>query len=72
MDFTGVTSGKDSACQCRRHKRLRFDPWIKKIIWSRKWPPTPVYLPGKFHGQNILGGYSLWDCKESDMTQHKQ
>ena len=30
-------SGKESACQCRRHKRLRFDPWVRKIPCSRKW-----------------------------------
>ena len=28
----------------------RFDPWVMKILWSRKWHPTPVLLPGKFHG----------------------
>ena len=37
-------SGKEFACQCRRH---RFDPWVRKIPWRRKWQPTPVFLPGK-------------------------
>ena len=37
--------------------------------WSRKWQPTPVFLPGKFHGQRRLAGYSLWGHKESDMTE---
>ena len=32
-------NGKKSACQCRRCKRCRFDPWVKKIPWSRKWHP---------------------------------
>ena len=41
------TSGKESACQCRRLKRWGFDPWVKKIPWSRKWQPTLVFLPGK-------------------------
>ena len=36
-------SGKESACQCRRHG---FDPWVGKILWRRKWQPTPVFLPG--------------------------
>ena len=36
--------------------------------WRRKWQPTPVYLPGQFHGQRSLAGYSPWDCKELDMT----
>ena len=46
--------------QCRRH---RFNPWIKKIPWRRKWKPTPVFLPGKSHGQKSLVGYSPWGCK---------
>ena len=62
-------SGKESACQCRRHKRLGFDPWIGKIPWGRKWQPTLVFLPGKFHEQRSLVDYSPWCCKESDMTE---
>ena len=53
-------SAKDSPCQRRRHKRCGFDPWVRKIPWSRKWQPTPVFLPGKFHGQRSLVGYSPW------------
>ena len=44
-------SGKECACQCRRHKRCGFNPWVGKIPWSRKWQPIPVFLPGKFYGQ---------------------
>ena len=62
----GDASGKESACQRRRHKRCGFDPWIKQIPWRRKWQPTPVFLAGESHGQRILVGYS---CKESDMTE---
>ena len=61
--------GKESACQCRRHKRCKFNPWIGKIPWRKKWQPTPVFLPGQFHGQRSLVGYSLWGCKELDMTE---
>ena len=50
IGFPGGASGKESAYQCRRHKRLEFDPWVWKIPWSRKWQPAPVFLPGKFHG----------------------
>ena len=57
-------SGKEGACQCRRCKRLRFNPWV------RKWQPTPVFLLGKFHGQRNLEDYSPWGCKESDTTEH--
>ena len=57
-------SGKESTCQCRRHKRHGFSPWFRKIPWSRKWQSTPVFLHGKFHGQRSLVGYSPWDHKE--------
>ena len=45
--FPGGTSGKEPACQCRRHKRHGFDPWVGKIPWA--WQPTPVFLPGELH-----------------------
>ena len=51
-------SGKESACQCRRCKRLGFNPWVEEIPWRRKWRPTPVFLSGDFHGQRSLAGYS--------------
>ena len=41
--------------QCRRP---RFNPRVGKIPWRRKWQPAPVFLPGKFHGQRSLAGYS--------------
>ena len=46
---------EESACQCRRH---RFNPWIRRIPWRRKWQPPPVFLPGKSHGQRSLVVYS--------------
>ena len=49
--------------------RPRFDPWVRKISWRREWLPTPGFLPGEFHRQRSLVGYSPWDCKESDMTE---
>ena len=62
-------SGKESACQCRRHKRHKFGPWVGSIPWSRKWQPTPVFLPGKFHGPRNLVGCSPWGHKELDTTE---
>ena len=47
---------KEHTWQCRRCKRLGFDPWVGKIPWRRKWPPTPVFLPGESHGQRSLAG----------------
>ena len=41
-------------------KRQGFNPWVWKIPWSRKWQPTPVFLPGESHGQRSLAGYSPW------------
>ena len=49
-------------------QRPRFDPWVGKIPWRRKWQLTPVFLPGEFHGQKGLAGYSPWGRKESDTT----
>ena len=44
--------------QCRRPGG--FDSWVGKSPWRRKWQPTPVFLPGKSHGQRSLAGYSPW------------
>ena len=43
-------------------RRPGFSPWVGKIPWRRKWQPTPVLLPGKFHGLRSLVGYSPWGC----------
>ena len=39
------------------------------LFWRREWQSNPVFLPGEFHGQRILAGYSPWGCKESDTTE---
>ena len=57
---------KESACQCRTPG---FESWVRKIPWRRKWQPTPVLLPGKFHGLRSLEGYSPWGHKELDTTE---
>ena len=51
--------------QCRGHG---FDPWVGKIPWRRKQQPTPLFLPGKSHGQRSLVGYSAEGHKELDTT----
>ena len=58
--------GQSLCLQCRRPGS---DPWVRKIPWRRKWQPTLVLLPGKFHGQRSLVGYNLWGRKELDMTE---
>ena len=48
---------------------VRFNPWVRKIPWRRPWQPTPVFLPGEFHGQRSPMSYSPWGHKELDMTE---
>ena len=48
-------------------RRLRFNPWVWKIPWNRKWQPTPVFLTGKSHGQRSLVG--AWGHKKSDTVK---
>ena len=56
-ELPGGSGGKGVCWQCRRPG---FNPWVGKISWRRKWQPTPVLLPGKFHGWRSLVGYSPW------------
>ena len=51
-----ISRGQEPACQCRRCKRLKFDPWVGKIPWRMKWQLTLVFSPGEFHGQRSLAG----------------
>ena len=60
---------KESSWQCWRCRRRGFDPWVGKIPWRRKWQLTPVFLPGKSHGERSLVGCSSWGCKKSDKTE---
>ena len=60
-------SGKEFTCQCKRCRSLRFNPWVGKIPWRKKWQPTPVFLPGESHGQR-----SLVDCIPSDRQELTQ
>ena len=57
MGFSGSSDGKESG----------FDPWVGKIPWRKKWLLTPLFLPGEFHRQRSLVGYSSWGCKECHM-----
>ena len=49
------------------------EAWVRSLggedCWRRKWQPTPVSLPGEFHGQRSLEGSSPWGRKESDTTE---
>ena len=64
-EYTCGASGKESACQCRRHG---FNPWVGKMPWNRKWQPT-LNSCGKLHGQRSPVGYSPWGCRELDRME---
>ena len=53
-------------CQC---KRCRFEPWVRKDPWRKKWQPTPVFLLGKSNAQRSLVGFSPRGHKDLDMTE---
>ena len=57
-DLPSGTSDKEPFCQCRRRKRHRFNPWVRKLPWRRASQLRPVFLPGESHGQRSLAGYS--------------
>ena len=66
MGFPGYLDDKESALNAGD---LSSIPGLGRFHWRRKWRPTPVFLPGKSHGQRSLVAYSPWSCKELDMTQ---
>ena len=50
-------------------QRPGFNPWMVKNSWRKEWLPTPIFLPGEFHGQRSLAGYSPCGYKESGMSE---
>ena len=64
--FPGGSNGKESV---HNVGDLRLIPGVHKSPWRREWQPTPVFLPGRSHGQRSLVGHSSWGHKESDMTE---
>ena len=50
-------------------RRPGFNPWVQKIPWRRECLPSPIILPGEFHGQRSLTGYSPWDRRELEITE---
>ena len=53
---------------CLQCRRPRFNPWVRKIPQGSRWLPTPVFLPGEFHGHRNLAGYSSWGHGHNWMT----
>ena len=62
-------SDKEAACQIVDLGLI--DPWVGKIPWGRKREVTPVFLPGKSHGQRSLVDYRPWGHK-SQTKKKKQ
>ena len=60
------SDGKEFACNAGD---LGLIPGLGRIPWRMEWQPTPVFLPGEFHEQRSLAGYSSWGCRDSDMTE---
>ena len=58
--FPGGLVGKESACNVGD---------LGLVPWRRAWLPTPIFLPGEFHGQRSLAGYSPWGHRELDITE---
>ena len=70
IGFPDGSEGEESACNAGDTGDAGSIPGSGKISWSKEWQPTPVFLPGKFHGQRSLVGCSPKGCKESDTTGH--
>ena len=68
--LTDIKRGQWESCVCT-YLTLPNSIYLvfPSISWRRQWHPTPVLLPGKFHGWRSLGGCSPWGRKESDTTE---
>ena len=59
--------------QALKNPLARQETWVRslgqEVLQRREWQPTPVFLPGEFHGQRSLVGYSPWGHKEWDTTE---
>jgi len=70
LAFKGLSRwlcSKECACSEREGG---FDPWVRKISWTRAWQPTPEFLPGEFRGQRSLVGESPWGHNWSPRVRH--
>ena len=66
MGLPSWLNGKESACSTGEADLISGSG---RFPWSRKWQPTPIFLPGKSHGQRSLVGYSPWGYNELDVTE---
>ena len=66
LGSSGDSDGKKYACNVGDWGSI---PGSERPPWRREWLPFPVFLPGEFHGQMSLKGYSPWSHKQLDMTE---
>ena len=66
IGFPDGSDGKESPCNAGDPGLI---PGSGRFPWRREWQPTPVFLPGEFHGQRSLVGNSPWSHKELDTTE---
>ena len=69
VGLPGWLSDKESAFSAEDTGACAFNPWVRRILWRRKWEPTPLFLPGESHGQRSLTGYIPNSHKESNMPE---
>ena len=73
VKYIHLTNSLPSVAQMIKNLPAMQETWIQslgwEIPWRWKWHPNPVFLPGEFHGEKSLVGYSPWGRKESDMTE---
>ena len=67
--FLGGAVVKNLPASAKDVKDTDLIPGLGRSPQRRKWQPTPVFLPGEFHAQRSLVGYSPWGCKEEDTTE---
>ena len=71
IGFQGGASGKERTCQCRRYKRHKSHPWVRKIPWRRKQQPTPGFLPGESHAWWATV-HRVTELDTTEATEHTQ
>ena len=68
IGFPGAVMVKNT-CQSRKCRKRRFSPWVRQILWRRKWQPTPGFLSKESYGQRSLVCYSHGVTIELDTTE---
>ena len=70
LGFPGGTVAKNPPTNAGEAKDVVLIPRLGNSLGEGNGiPPTPVFLPGKSHGQMSLVDYTLWGCKELDTTE---